>query len=159
MRARGDTVYGLLFLLGSARKKDGEGAETVDEGDQTNAGRHSRNFLNQDAKIERPSACPSELLGITDGHEALLDEGLVNIPRILIRLVDLRRPRRQSRLRELAHGLSKKFLLLAERESPDHNDDSTRRGGAKRAPYFPDSGDPLEVWNIHCHFWAQRLQS
>lgn len=105
MLAGRDSLDRILLLGVGARNQNRQRAETVDQRNETDARGNAGDLLDENAEIKRAPA--PILLWIADGKKPLLDKRLVEIPRILVGLVDLRGSRSDLVLGELADRTSK----------------------------------------------------
>lgn len=107
MLAGRDSLDRILLLSVGARNQNRQRAETVDQRNETDARGNAGDLLDENAEIKRAPAAAPVLLWIADGKKPLLDKRLVEIPRILVGLVDLRGSRSDLVLGELADRTSK----------------------------------------------------
>ena len=131
-RVRGQPLAGrelrqvALLLLLRARELEPERAELL-HGEQQAARRADlRDLLDRDEREQRAGAGAAPLLVVEEAEELVLAEELDDVPRELVRLVDLGRTRRDALARERAHELADLPLLLGQ-DVPGHGAESSRR--------------------------------
>ena len=116
MVAVSDALADEPLLLVVAGQEDRDRTKLVHRGDQGRAGAPARDLLDQKAELDRAATRSSMLLGVGNAGKAVTNEELVEVPWILVGLVDLRRTRRELVLDELANRGSEGLLLLCQME-------------------------------------------
>ena len=106
-------------LLVGATELQPERAELLHCEDQPAGGADLRDLLDRDERKERPRTGAADLLVEEEPEDALVAEELDDVPRELVRRVDLRRARRNPLAGEGAHELAQLALLLAQ-DVPGH---------------------------------------
>ena len=103
-------------------------------GIKRDAGTDPGDLLDEEAQLDRATTGAAVLLGIGHAGEAVLNEQLVDIPRVLVGLVDLRCPGSELVLAQLPHGPAEHLLLLGrlEVQSIAHGPMVSRAGGLNR---------------------------
>ena len=99
--ARGEARQEARLLLLGARELEPERAELLHREDEPARRADLRDLLDRDEREERAGAGAAVLLVEEEPEEAVLAEELDDVPGELVRLVDLRRPRRDPLAREL----------------------------------------------------------
>ncbi len=124
-----------LLLLVAAGELEPERAELLHREDQAARRADLRDLLDRDQREQRPGAEPAVLLGEEEPEDVVLAEQLDDVPRELVRRVDLGRARRDPLARERADELAQLPLLVGQRIEDAHTDDSSLgrpRGSAAR---------------------------
>src|SRR5262249_29859720 len=100
-----------LLLVVVARELEAERTELLDRQDETARGADLRDLLDRDEREERPGAEPAVLLLEQEPEYVVLAEELDDVPRKLVALVDLGRPRRDPIARELPDQVTELALF------------------------------------------------
>ena len=116
-----------LLLLLRPRQLEPERAELL-HGEQQAARRADlRDLLDRDEREQRAGAGAAPLLVVEQAEQLVLAEELDDVPRELVRLVDLGRARRHALARERAHELADLPLLVGQ-DVPGHRPGSLVAG-------------------------------
>ncbi len=107
-----------LLLLG-AGELEPERAELLHREDERRRRADLPDLLDRDEREERAGAEPAVLLVEEEAEDVVLAEELDDVPRELVRLVDLGRARRDPLARELADEIAQLALLVGE-DVPGH---------------------------------------
>ena len=121
-----------LLLLLRAGELEPERAELLHREDQPARRADLRDLLDRDEREQRPGAEPSVLLGEEEPEDVVLAEQLDDVPRELVRLVDLGGARRDPLARELPHEVAQ-LALLAVQDIPGHGRKANARGSRSPA--------------------------
>ena len=113
------------LLLGPGELEP-ERAELLHREDEPARRTHLRDLLDRDKREERPGAGTAVLLVEQQAEDAVLAEQLDDVPRELVRLVDLGRTRRDALARERADEFADLELLVGQR-LPGHAPDCRAR--------------------------------
>ena len=119
-RVRGERLPGReprqepLLLLVGARELEPERAELLHREDEAARRADLRDLLDRDEREQRPGAGASVGLVEEEAEDLVLAEELDDVPRKLVRRVDLRGARRDALARERAHEVADLDLLVGE---------------------------------------------
>ncbi len=143
-----------LLLLVAAGELEPERAELLHREDEAARRADLRDLLDRDQREQRAGAEPAELLLVEEAEDVVLAVQLDDVPRELVRLVDLGRPRRDPLARERPHEVADLALLVAQLV-PGHQRSgsyatSRRRDGS-------GSGDTAAVQAQLCLGTAKRV--
>src|SRR5207245_2658724 len=103
-----------LLLLLRPGELQAQRAELLHGEDQPARRAHLRDLLDCDQREQRPGSGAAPLLVEEEGEEVVLAEDLDDVPRELVRRVDLRGPRRDLLARDRAYEVAELALLVAE---------------------------------------------
>ena len=109
----------LLLLLVGAGDLEPERAELLHREDERRRRADLPDLLDRDEREERAGAEPAVLLVEEEPEDVVLAEELDDVPRELVRLVDLSRARRDPLARELADEIAQLALLVGQ-DVPGH---------------------------------------
>ena len=117
--ARGELRQVALLLLVAARELEAERAELLHREDQRRGRADLPHLLDRDQREERAGAEPAVLLGEEEAEDVVLAKQLDDVPRELVRGVDLGGARRDPLTRELADEVAQLALLVVQ-DVPGH---------------------------------------
>ena len=108
--------FGRYFSFCSSRAGDlePERAELLHREDERRRRADLPDLLDRDEREERAGAEPAVLLVEEEAEDVVLAEELDDVPRELVRLVDLSRARRDALTRELADEIAQLALLVGQ---------------------------------------------
>ena len=113
--AGGETGQEARLLLVRPRELEAERAELLHREDEAARRADLRDLLDRDEREERPGTRPAVLLVEEEPEDAVLAKELDDVPRELVRLVDLGRARGDPLAREGAYELADLELFLGQR--------------------------------------------
>ena len=113
-------------LLVRAAELEPERAELLHREDQPARGADLRDLLDRDERQQRSRPGAADLLAEEEAEDPLVAEELDDVPRELVRRVDLGRPRRDPLARHGPHEFAQLALLLAQ-DVPGHGSKSRTR--------------------------------
>ena len=123
----------LLLLLVGAGELEPERAELLHREDERRRRADLPDLLDRDEREKRAGAEPAVLLVEEEAEDVVLAEELDDVPRELVRLVDLGRARRDPLARELADEIAQLPLLVGQ-DVPGPWRAKDRTGSARRYP-------------------------